>query len=125
MHSIIGRRDGIHVGHFDAFIPYRDMISDSKKITKEKFIHEMQFKKYVVVESHDEETKYKIIILNRNEKGTNDIITKTSWGYKDQTKTFVAQVSDIVKQHQLKPITPQGFSKCSAQKKIKNKKFFK
>lgn len=62
---------------FNAFIPYKGMENDSKEMSQEDFIKQMQFKKYITIDTHTDTHTYKIILLNRNEQNNNDIMTVT------------------------------------------------
>lgn len=61
----------------NAFLAYRGIKQTSATLEKEAFIKNMHFDNYVKIEGTKDKTKYTIALLERNERGQNDIVTVT------------------------------------------------
>jgi len=62
----------------EAFMPYRKIDVISPEISQDDFTTELRFKKYVLIQGIDEQkTNINIVIMTRDENGTNRFITFT------------------------------------------------
>lgn len=63
---------------FDAFCPFRDIKVDSKRLDRATFQNDINNINYITItgESKRDDKKYILVILNKNQKGTNSIVSQ-------------------------------------------------
>jgi DNA-directed RNA polymerase subunit H (RpoH/RPB5)/uncharacterized protein YciU (UPF0263 family) len=86
----------------ECYCPYRGLTIKSAEVNKDDFIKNMQYDGYVKLETEADGKKILIFILDKNERGSNDIITTT-----ESFKLFINSIKN--KEAEIVIISPARF----------------